>query len=116
MDSSIRILAEFTVTDGKMDTFKRVLAEVMDTVRGRDTGTLSYDLFLAETDGICFSLEHYRDSQAVLEHLTNVSEVGARLFTVCTTTRLEILGHPSEEVLRALSSSHPQVLEHHAGL
>jgi quinol monooxygenase YgiN len=46
-------IARFKIHDGKLEDWKRLAAEAMETVRSRDSGTLQYDLFLSDDSSRC---------------------------------------------------------------
>ena len=61
--------ARFKIHDGKLEEWKRLVAEAMETIRSKDSGTLQYDLFLSDDSSEGVLYERYRDSDALLEHL-----------------------------------------------
>ena len=45
----IQGIARFKIHDGRLEEWKRLTAEAMETVRSKDSGTLQYDFFLSAT-------------------------------------------------------------------
>ena len=97
-------IAKLTVNPGKLEEFKRLAAECMEKVRTKDTGTLQYDLYFSSDFSECVAHESYRDSEALLEHLSNLGETMAALFETCSGTGM-LLGTPSAELKEMLKSS-----------
>jgi quinol monooxygenase YgiN len=69
----IQSIARFKIHDGKLEEWKRLDAEAMESVRSKDSGTLQYDLFLSDdSSGVVY--ENFRDSDALLEHFAKLGE------------------------------------------
>lgn len=98
----IRIIAILDVHAGKWDAFKKIAAECKQAVEAKDKGTLQYDWFYNDAQTECIVIEHYIDSDAVLEHSANAGEILGRLAQVSTLS-LEIYGKPSEKLKKALA-------------
>ena len=107
MTTEICLVVEFTIVDGKLETFKKLFREAIDHTQQKDLGTLSYQAYFNDDETKCYSIEWYEDSQAILNHLDSVGDVAAPLFEVCSTSRFEIFGNPSAEVLKAFEASLP---------
>lgn len=107
MMKQICLVVEFTVANGKVDTFKRLFREALEATKRKDLGVLSYQLYFNDDETKCYSIEQYQDSDAVLGHLDTVAGVSGPLFEVCSTTRIEIFGEPSPKLLKAFESSAP---------
>jgi quinol monooxygenase YgiN len=96
--SEILVIARLKIHDGKLEEFKRVAEKCMQSVRTRDSGTLQYDWFFSEDHSECVVHERYRDSNAALEHNSNLGETLRELFETCTGSG-EIFGTPSPELV-----------------
>ena len=107
MMKQICLVVEFSITDGKLETFKKLLCKAIDVTKQKDLGTLNYQFYFNDTMTKCYSIEWYQDSDAVLCHLDSVAEVAGSLFEVCATTRFEIFGNPSTKLLEAFNASSP---------
>lgn len=97
-------IARLKIHHGKLEEFKRLQAECIESVRTRDTGTLQYDLFFNGDHTECLAVERYRDSEALLEHFANLGNTMAAIFETCSGSG-EICGTPSQELMKALESS-----------
>jgi quinol monooxygenase YgiN len=95
--------ARLVIREGKLDEFKRLVAEVMEVVRTKDPGTIEYNVYLNTEGTEAFVHERYRDSAAGMAHSANISDLMARFLEVATITG-EVCGSPSPEVREALEA------------
>jgi quinol monooxygenase YgiN len=102
--SEIQGVARFKFHEGKVEEFKRLCAQVMDVVRAKDTGTLQYVIYLNEDQSEGVVYERYLDSEAVIEHATNVCDIMAAIFATGSVSG-ELLGEPSAELTAATAGS-----------
>ena len=102
--SEIQGVARFTFHEGKVEEFKRLCAQVMDVVRAKDTGTLEYLIYLNEDQSEGVVYERYQDSEAVIEHATNVGDLMAAIFATGSVSG-QLLGEPSAELSAATAGS-----------
>jgi quinol monooxygenase YgiN len=49
----------------------------MEIVLRKDTGTLQYDTYFNADQSDCVIVERYRNSEAAMEHATNLAEIPA---------------------------------------
>jgi quinol monooxygenase YgiN len=97
---AIQLTARGAIHEGKLEDFKALAAECMQTVREKDSGTLQYDWFLNEAQTECVVRETYRDSEAVLEHIAYLGATMGAILSVCDWT-FEVFGSPSPELVAA---------------
>ena len=64
----------------------------MKSVKEKDTGTLQYDWFLDADQTECVVREHYKDSDAAMEHMGNLGDLLGALLSVCDMS-LEVYGN-----------------------
>ena len=102
--TEIQGIAKLTIHPGKLDEFKRLAAECMESVRSKDTGTLQYDWFFNSEESECVVVEKYRDSDALLEHITHLGKTLGAMFKTCSASGM-ICGTPSPELNKALEGS-----------
>ena len=102
--TELRGTSRIVIHDGKLEEFKRLVAQCVEIVRTKDTGTLEYEHFLSADGTECFVHERYRDSAAGLEHMANIGPMMEPLSEVCTTT-CEVCGTPSPELREALEAA-----------
>jgi quinol monooxygenase YgiN len=106
--SELQCIARLKIHDGKLEEFKRLAAECMESVRTKDTGTLQYDWFFSSDHSECLVYERYRDSEALLQHNANLGETIAALFKTCSASG-EVCGTPSPELKKALERSRVRI-------
>lgn len=99
--NELQVTARCKIREGKLEEFKRVVAQIMGSVRTKDAGTLQYELFFSGDHSECVVLERFRDSDALLEHNANVADTMPALLETCSVSG-EILGTPSPKLLKAL--------------
>lgn len=104
----LQCVARLKIHAGKLEEFKRLAVRCAELVRTRDTGTLQYDMYINNDQTECLVFERYRDSQALLEHFTNMGETMTAIFRTCTGSG-ELCGTPSPELMERLKSAPIQV-------
>lgn len=95
--------ARLVIREGKLEELKRLVAEAMEIVRTKDTGTVEYAVFINAEGTECFVHERYRDSAAGLEHSANIGSLMQEFMAACTITG-EVCGNPSAELRKALEA------------
>jgi quinol monooxygenase YgiN len=98
-------IARFTFHEGRAEDFARLSARCMEIVRERDTGTLQYDVYLAEDGSGAVVVERYRDADALVEHGVNLGEELMAAVLATGSVSGEVLGEPSPELRAALAGS-----------
>ena len=84
------------VSRGKVGEFKRLSAQAGEIVRTKDTGTLRYDVYFNDDQSECIVLERYRDTEALIEHLANLGDLGAAMLATSSVSG-DLLGEPTSE-------------------
>ena len=102
--TEIHGIARLKIHAGKLDAFKRLQAKCLEIGRTKDTGTLHYAVYFNSDETECIVHEHYRDSEALLEHLANLGDTMHAIFETCTASG-EILGTPSPALRKALEGT-----------
>ena len=64
--------------------------------------TLVYEWYINEDGSECHLIENFKDSEAFMAHLENVSHMFDTLFQFSTMTRAKIYGRPSDELKQSL--------------
>ena len=91
-------IARFRIHEGKLDEFKRLSAEAREIVRAKDPGTLQYDTYFNDDESECIVLERFRDSEALIEHSANLSDLSEAILSIVSVVHGELLGEPSAEL------------------
>jgi quinol monooxygenase YgiN len=102
--SELQGIARYEFHEGKLEEFKRLSAQCMEVVRSKDTGTLQYEIYFNDDQSECIVLERYRDSEALIEHLANLGDLGAVILATGSVSG-ELLGEPSAELRASLTDS-----------
>jgi hypothetical protein len=64
---------------GKIDDFKRLAEEMLNTIRAKDSDTLNFAIFLDEPTHVVVFLEEYASSAGWLAHRTNLGPLLPRV-------------------------------------
>lgn len=111
----IKVNARLRIMPGKMDEFKKLGHACVEMVKQKDKGTLQYDWFYNEGKSECIVREHYVNSEAALEHISNVGELLGGLVAISEIS-LEVYGSPSQTLLDALQGFDVLYYEYGVGL
>ena len=106
--TEIQGIAWLKIQDGKLEEYKLLSAKCMELVRTKDTGTLQYETYFNSDETVCLVLERYKDSQALIDHLTNMGDTATAIFKICTASG-EVCGTPSPELKKMLEGSPVQI-------
>jgi quinol monooxygenase YgiN len=97
-------IARYKFHEGKVEEYKRLSAQAMEIVRAKDTGTLQYDIYLNNDQSEAIVVERYRDSDALIEHLAHLGDLGAAMLATGSVSG-ELLGEPSAELRANLADA-----------
>ena len=111
----LQITARLKIHEGKLDEFKVLAAKCVQIVKEKDTGTLQYDWFLSQDQSECAVRETYVDSDALLQHMTNLGEAMGALFATGDFSA-EVYGNPSDELIKATEGLDVVVYSYFQGL
>jgi quinol monooxygenase YgiN len=103
-------IAGFKFHKGKLEEYKRLSAQAMEVVRTKDPGTLQYDIYFNEDQSECIVVERYRDSEALMEHMANLGDLGEAILATVSVVHGELLGEPSPELRAKLAGGEVPVL------
>jgi quinol monooxygenase YgiN len=103
-------IARFKFREGRREEYLRLSAEANAIVAAKDSGTLQYDLFLNDDQTECMIVERYRDSEAAMEHATNLGHLFDDVLATVTIVHGELLGDLSDELRANLAGSEVPVM------
>jgi quinol monooxygenase YgiN len=69
-------IARFKFHEGELEEYNRLSVRAMEIVRTKDTGTLPFDIYFNDDQSECMVVERYRDSEALIEHMANLGDLG----------------------------------------
>ncbi len=115
-NNKLEISAVMKIPKGKLEEFKEHAAESIRLSKERDTGTLKYDIYISSDETECEIREEYKNSEAVLEHMVNLSEVQENAFIDFPVDHVNVYGNPSPELLEAAKGFDVRVYSFSQGL
>ena len=116
MSGYIRTDVELSIKEGKLDDFKALVNTMIKMTDVNEPNTLVYEYYINEDGTECHLLETFKDSDAFMVHLGNVSHMFDTLFESATMTRAKIYGSPSAELKQALDPLGVQYFAHFNGV
>ena len=109
-------IARFKFHEGELEEYKRLSAQALEIVRAKDTGTLRYDIYFNDDQSECMVVERYRDSEALIEHMANLGDLGGAILATVSLVHGEVLGEPSAELRANLADSPVQLFTPHQSM
>ena len=115
--NQIHFRAEFTIEEGKIEEFKKLVQEMSRMVEANEPDTMVYQFYLNKDETKCIVHETYTNSEAVLAHNNSVASQTRlpKVFSVSRISRFDVYGNPSKELQKALTSFSPQTHNPFAG-
>jgi quinol monooxygenase YgiN len=109
-NNRIHIRAEFTIEEGKIDEFKKLIQDMSRMVEANEPDTLDYEFYLNSDETRCVVRETYANSEAALTHATSIASqtILPKVFSVASIDRFDVYGNPSEELQKALTGLNAQ--------
>ncbi len=102
MDDQVSWLLELAVKDGKLDEFRAVVDEMVESTR-TEPGALATSGSSADDGSAVHLYERYADSAATMTHLGTFGETfAARFLAAVDPTRFTVFGEPSDEARAVL--------------
>jgi quinol monooxygenase YgiN len=116
-DSRIHVRAEFTIEEGKMDEYKKLVQDMSRAVESYEPETTNYQFYLNRAETKCIVLETYTNSEAALAHINGAASqtILPKIFNISKMTRVEVYGRPNEELRKVMTGSSPQTYNLFAG-
>jgi quinol monooxygenase YgiN len=115
--NQIHFRAEFTIEEGKIEEYKKLVQEMSRVVEANEPDTIDYQFYLNRAETTCIVHETYINSEAVLAHNAGVASqtILPKIFSVSRISRFDVYGNPSEELQKVLTSFGPQTYNLFAG-
>ena len=104
MSTTIRILLEAVVNEGKLDEYKKVASAAIESVKNNEPDTLGYAFYFNDDESISYLFEEYKDSDAVFAHLQITGALITPLIEMSETKRFEVYGNPSDALRETFTS------------
>ncbi len=108
--NQIHFRAEFTIEEGKIEEYKKLVQDMSRIVEANEPDTIDYQFYLNKDETECIVHETYANSEAVLAHNNSVASqtILPKIFSVAKISRFDVYGSPSEELQKVLTSFNPQ--------
>lgn len=115
--NQIHFRAEFTIKEGKIEDYKKLVQDMSRDVEANEPDTINYQFYLNRSETKCIVHETYANSEAVLAHFTGVASqtILPKVFNISRISRFDVYGNPSKELQKVLTSFDPQTYHLFAG-
>jgi len=113
--NKIQLTARFKIHAGKLDAFKKLAGACMSTTKEKDKGVLQYDWFFSDDQSECIVRETYKDSAAVLNHVTILGDLLGQTMALADFSA-EGYGNMSEELKNAFGGMGVKMYSYYQGL
>jgi len=115
--NQIHFRAEFTIEEGKIEEYKKLVQEMSKVVEANEPDTIGYEFYLNRAETKCIVHETYTNSEAVLAHNVSLASqtILPKIFSVSRISRFDVYGNPSEELQKVLTSFGSQAYNLFAG-
>ncbi|MBV9668734.1 MAG: antibiotic biosynthesis monooxygenase [Nitrososphaeraceae archaeon] len=104
--NQIHFGVEFTIDQGKIEEYKKLIQEMSRTVEANEPDTINYQFYLNKDQTKCVVHETYINSDAALAHSNAVASrtILPRIFSLAKISRFDVYGNPNEELQKSLAS------------
>jgi quinol monooxygenase YgiN len=92
MAQDIDTTLHVTIKEGKIEEFKRLVADMGKAVENNEPGAKRYQFYLNDDETQCILNESYANLEAVLAHLNGVAFLTKfpKIFSICKIDRFEV--------------------------
>ena len=115
--NQIHFRAEFTIEEGKIEEYKKLVQDMSRVVEANEPDTINYQFYHNRDETRCIVHETYANSEAVLAHFIGVASqtILPKIFSVSRISRFDVYGNHSEKLQKVLTSFGPQTYNLFAG-
>jgi quinol monooxygenase YgiN len=109
--------AEFIISKGKLQEYKKLVQELCKFVESNEPHTLEYQFYFDDDETKCVVHETYADSEAALIHNDGIASktILPKIFEIAQINKFEVYGDPSEKLQSVLSTFNTQKFSVFAG-
>jgi quinol monooxygenase YgiN len=115
MTKQVQYTTEFSIIEGKVEEFKRILHSIIESVEKNEPDVNGYQVYLDAEENKAFIVEWFKTSEAILVHLANVGPRFPELLAIAPVLRLEVFGNLSKEAEEALKSIGAKIFKYQEG-
>ena len=111
MQQTLHFRAEFTISEGKIKQYRKLVKEMSKVVKVNEPDTINYQFYFDESGTRCIVHETYTNSEAVFSHINGVASktILPRIHDISRITRFEVFGTPSKKLQKAMEGLNPQI-------
>jgi quinol monooxygenase YgiN len=105
-NQTIHFRAEFTIEQGKIQEYKKLVQEMSKMVEAYEPDTINYQFYLNKDETKCTVFETYVNSEAALAHNNGIASqtILPNIFSLAKISRFDVYGSPSEELQKLLAN------------
>ena len=108
MNNNIFWIVVLAVKDGQLENLKKLMGEMVDSTNINEPDTINYEWFLSDDEKTCHIYERYKDSAAVMKHVTAFGENFAERFMEnVDLVKFTLYGNPETDAKEALAGFTP---------
>jgi len=106
----VHFRAEFTISEGKIKEYKKLIKEMSKLVEANEPDTINYQFYFDKSETRCTVHETYMNSEAVFSHINGVAShtVLPKIHDISRITKFEVYGNPSKKLQKAMERLNPQ--------
>ena len=90
-ESQVQVVAECTISSGKIDAFKKLAQETIDAVKA-GSKVVGYRWYFNSDETKCYIVEQHPDSGSLIRHLEVLGPHLLKFLDVSKMTRFEVYG------------------------
>ncbi len=115
--NQLEFRAEFTIQEGKIEEYKKLVQEMSRVVEANEPDTIGYQFYLNRDETKCIVSEIYANSEAVFAHSNGIASktILPKILNISKISKFEVYGNPSEELQKVLASFSPDTYNLFAG-
>jgi quinol monooxygenase YgiN len=115
--NQLEFRAEFTIQEGKIEEYKKLVQEMSRVVEANEPDTIGYQFYLNRDGTKCIVSETYANSEAVFAHSNGIASktILPKIFNISKISKFDVYGNPSEELQKVLVSFSPDTYNLFAG-
>ena len=111
MQQTLHFRVEFTISEGKIKQYKKLVKEMSKVVKVNEPDTINYQFYFDKSETRCIVHETYTNSEAVFSHINGVASktILPRIHDISRITRFEVFGTASKKLQEAMEGLNPQI-------
>lgn len=114
---AVHFRAEFTISEGKIKEYKKLIKEMSKLVEANEPDTINYQFYFVKSETMCTVCETYMNSEAVFFHINGVASqtVLPKIHDISRITKFEVHGTTTKKLQKAMERLNPQIYVPFAG-